>query len=74
MDSQMAQKTFELQNNIEAVNSIDEIYKYSRQQQQEILARKPWMKEYDLQKYFILSNCSMFTFFQSILGLITSNT
>ena len=45
MDAQMAQKTFELQNNMETVSTVDEIYKYSRQQQQEILARKPWTKE-----------------------------
>jgi len=41
----MAKKTFELQNNIETVNTVDEIYKYSHEQQQEILARKPWAKE-----------------------------
>jgi len=45
MDSSMAQKTFELQNNIETTVSTEEIYKYSRQQQQEILARKPWTKD-----------------------------
>jgi len=41
----MAQKTFELQNNMEVVSNVDEIYKYSRAQQQEILARKPWTKD-----------------------------
>ena len=45
MDSEMAKKTFELQNNVELVHSADEIYKYNRQQQQEIIARKPWIKE-----------------------------
>ena len=46
MDSEMAKKTFELQNNVELIHSADEIYKYNRQQQQEIIARKPWIKEY----------------------------
>lgn len=41
----MAQKTFDLQNNMEVVSNVDEIYKYSRAQQQEILARKPWTKD-----------------------------
>ncbi|XP_047126909.1 COP9 signalosome complex subunit 5 isoform X1 [Hydra vulgaris] len=45
MDSQIAQRTFELQNSIESVNSVDEIYKYSHQQQQEILNKKPWTKD-----------------------------
>lgn len=45
MDSEMAKKTFELQNNVETVSAVDEIYKYSREQQQEILSRKPWTKE-----------------------------
>jgi len=45
MDSEMAKKTFELQNNVETVSAVDEIYKYSREQQQEILSRKPWTKD-----------------------------
>ena len=45
MDSEMAKKTFELQNNVELIHSADEIYKYNRQQQQEIIARKPWIKD-----------------------------
>lgn len=45
MDSEMAKKTFELQNSVETVSAVDEIYKYSREQQQEILLRKPWTKE-----------------------------
>lgn len=70
MDGEMAKKTFELQNNIETVSNVDEIYKYSRQQQQEILARKPWQKEYDciflfrvsivfIYILFILNVCSL---------------
>ncbi len=44
--STVAQKTWELSNNIEAVSSVDEIYHYDRQQQQDILTTKPWEREY----------------------------
>lgn len=44
-DTTMALKTWELSNNIETVNSVDEIFKFDRQQQQEILQAKPWQKE-----------------------------
>ncbi|KAK3730868.1 hypothetical protein QZH41_009978 [Actinostola sp. cb2023] len=43
MDSSMAMKTWELANNMEIINSIDEIFKYDRQQQQDILQAKPWV-------------------------------
>lgn len=43
--SQIAQKTWELSNNIETISSTDEIYRYDRKQQQDILAAKPWEKE-----------------------------
>jgi COP9 signalosome complex subunit 5 len=32
-------------NNIETISSVDEIYRYDRKQQQDILAAKPWEKE-----------------------------
>lgn len=41
----MALKTFEFANNIETVHSVDEMFKYDPQQQQEILQAKPWQKE-----------------------------
>lgn len=41
----MAQTTWEMANNVEAVQSVDDIYKYNRKQQQDILTAKPWEKE-----------------------------
>jgi COP9 signalosome complex subunit 5 len=41
----IAQKTWEMANNIETISIIDEIYRYDRKQQQDILAAKPWEKE-----------------------------
>ena len=45
MDSQMAQKTFELANEIVTVPSIESVYHYDAKKQQEILQKKPWAKE-----------------------------
>lgn len=45
MGSKMAQTTFEMENNVETIGSIDDIYKYNKKQQQDILTAKPWEKE-----------------------------
>jgi hypothetical protein len=46
-DSQttIARKTWEMLNNVENVNSVDEIYRYDKKQQQDILTTKPWERE-----------------------------
>lgn len=41
----IAQKTWELSNNIEYISPIDDIFKYDKKQQQDILTAKPWEKE-----------------------------
>nr|CAD7258476.1 unnamed protein product [Timema shepardi] len=43
--SSIAQKTWEMANNIDTISSLDEIYRYDRKQQQDILAAKPWEKD-----------------------------
>ncbi|MPC55962.1 COP9 signalosome complex subunit 5 [Portunus trituberculatus] len=43
--SQIAQRTWEMANNMESVNSADEIYQYDGKQQQDILQAKPWEKD-----------------------------
>ncbi|CAG2111801.1 unnamed protein product [Medioppia subpectinata] len=45
MGSKMAQTNWEMANSMENVESIDEIYKYNRKQQQDILTAKPWEKD-----------------------------
>ena len=47
-DSQrgIAQKTWELSNNILEISAGEEIYKYDKQQQQQMLAAKPWEKDH----------------------------
>jgi len=41
----MAQKTWEMSNNMETIQAVDEIYKYNKRQQQDILTAKPWDKD-----------------------------
>lgn len=41
----VARKTWEMSNNMESVSSVDEIYRYDKKKQQDILAAKPWEKE-----------------------------
>ena len=41
----VAQKTWELSNNILEISPGEEIYKYDKQQQQQMLAAKPWEKD-----------------------------
>ena len=45
MDASMAQKTWEMSNNVETVGSVDEIYRFDKKQQDDILTAKPWDKE-----------------------------
>jgi len=46
-DSQrdIARKTWELSNNMESVNSVDDVYRYDEKQQKDIQSAKPWDKE-----------------------------
>lgn len=44
--SAIAQKTWEMSNKIETIGTIDDIYRYDKKQQQDILAAKPWDKEW----------------------------
>jgi hypothetical protein len=61
MDSQNAQKSWTLANNIESVSSADEIYRFDQKQQQDILTAKPWEKEYVGSYIFrLVSLCFMF--------------
>ena len=50
----IAQKTWEMSNNIETISTVDEIYRYDRKEQQDILAAKPWEKEYVVKLKLIL--------------------
>ena len=44
-DAVMAMKTWEMENNITNLTTIDEIYKYDHQGQSDMLAAKPWSKD-----------------------------
>ncbi|XP_050498583.1 COP9 signalosome complex subunit 5 [Diabrotica virgifera virgifera] len=43
--SSVAQKMWEMSNAVEVVSSVDEIYRYDKKQQQDILVAKPWEKD-----------------------------
>lgn len=44
-DADMALKTWELENNIDTIPASDDIFRYDAQQQQQILAAKPWERD-----------------------------
>lgn len=41
----IAQRTWEFSNNVEHIVTGDEIFKFDKKQQQDILRAKPWEKE-----------------------------
>lgn len=41
----IAQRNWEMANNVENISPIDEIYRYDRRQQQDILSAKPWDRD-----------------------------
>ncbi|GIY81098.1 COP9 signalosome complex subunit 5 [Caerostris extrusa] len=45
MDSIMAQRTWEMSNNIETVQNVDDVYCYDKKTQQDILTAKPWDRD-----------------------------
>lgn len=45
MDVDAAQKTWELENNIQTLPSCDEIFRYDAEQQRQIIDAKPWEKD-----------------------------
>jgi COP9 signalosome complex subunit 5 len=45
MDSEMAKKTWELENEIETIPASDEIFRYDALQQQQIQSSRPWEKD-----------------------------
>ena len=44
-DSAVAKATFELANSIRSVPSVDAVFRYDREKQQELLFARPWEKE-----------------------------
>lgn len=45
MDNKMAQQTWEMQNSVETISTMDEVYRYDKKQHQDILTAKPWEKD-----------------------------
>jgi len=43
--STSAQKTFELANDVRAIASLDDIFKYDEEKHSALVANKPWDKE-----------------------------
>jgi len=43
--STSAQKSFELANDVRAIASLDEIFKYDEEKHSTLVANKPWDKE-----------------------------
>ena len=62
MASGMAKATFEMENSVKSVASVDEIFRYNDEEQKKILQAKPWQKE-----YAFLGVCRMQTEMQRML-------
>ena len=45
-DAQVAQATFELENDITTVQGVDAVFQFDANEQRSIQASKPWTKEY----------------------------
>ena len=43
--SSTAMKSWMMANNVETISTMDDIYRYDKKQQQDMLAAKPWEKE-----------------------------
>lgn len=70
----IAQKTWEMSNNIEMISTVDEIYRYDRKEQQDILAAKPWEKEYiflylQINIFFLLLFITFLNIFMNFIAL-----
>ena len=44
-DAATAKATFEMANSVKSVPSVDSVFRYDQQKQQELLQAKPWEKE-----------------------------
>ncbi|KAL3867742.1 hypothetical protein ACJMK2_040600 [Sinanodonta woodiana] len=55
MDAKNALKTWEMNNSIDTISTADEIYRYDKKQQQDILTAKPWEKDPHYFKYIKIS-------------------